>query len=34
MATTIEAFRGMDYDVIGESGMKIKSVIPNKVKVS
>jgi NADH-quinone oxidoreductase subunit G len=34
MATTIEAFRGMDYDVIGETGMKIKSEIPNKVKVS
>jgi len=34
MATTIEEFGGMDYDVIGETGMKIKSEIPNKEKVS
>lgn len=34
MATTIEAFGGMDYDVIGDTGKKIKSEIPNKVKVS
>jgi NADH-quinone oxidoreductase subunit G len=34
MANTIEAFRGLDYDVIGELGAKVKSVISNKVKVS
>jgi len=34
MANTLEAFKGLDYDVIGELGSKIKSEIPNKVKVS
>ncbi len=34
MANTIEAFKGLDYDVIGELGAKIKSEIYNKVKVS
>jgi NADH-quinone oxidoreductase subunit G len=34
MANTIEAFKGLDYDVIGEQGSKIKSEIHNKVKVS
>jgi NADH-quinone oxidoreductase subunit G len=34
MANTIESFRGLDYDVIGELGAKVKSVISNKVKVS
>jgi NADH-quinone oxidoreductase subunit G len=34
IAISIEAFKGLDYDVIGESGAKIKSVISNKVKVS
>ena len=33
MANSIEAFKGMDYDEIGELGSKIKSEIPNKVKV-
>lgn len=32
MANTLEAFKGMDYDVLGEFGFKIKSEIPNKVK--
>ena len=34
MANTPEAFKGLDYDVIGELGSKIKLEIPNKVKVS
>ena len=34
MANTNEAFKGLDYDIIGEHGSKIKSEIPNKVKVS
>ena len=34
MANSIEAFKGLDYDVIGELGAKIKSEISNKVKVS
>ena len=34
MANTLEAFKGLDYDVIGELGSKIKSEIPHKVKVS
>ncbi len=34
MANTLEAFKGLDYDIIGELGSKIKSEIPNKVKVS
>jgi NADH-quinone oxidoreductase subunit G len=34
MATAIDAFKGLDYDVIGELGAKVKSEISNKVKVS
>jgi len=34
MANSIDAFKGLDYDVLGELGSKIKSEIPNKVKVS
>ena len=34
MANSIDAFKGLDYDVLGESGSKIKSEIPNNVKVS
>jgi NADH-quinone oxidoreductase subunit G len=34
MANSIEAFKGLDYDVIGELGAKIKSEISNKVKVT
>lgn len=34
MANNLEAFKGLDYDVIGELGSKIKSEIYNKVKVS
>jgi NADH-quinone oxidoreductase subunit G len=34
MANSIEAFKNLDYDVIGELGAKIKSEISNNVKVS
>jgi len=34
MANNIDAFKGLDYDVIGELGTQIKIEIPNKVKVS
>ena len=34
MSTSIEAFRGFDYDDLGELGVKIKTEISNKVKVS
>jgi hypothetical protein len=34
IANSIEAFKGLDYDVIGELGAKVKSEISNKVKVS
>lgn len=34
MAKSIEAFKNLDYDVIGELGAKVKSEISNKVKVS
>ncbi|MCW9066140.1 MAG: molybdopterin-dependent oxidoreductase, partial [Ignavibacteriaceae bacterium] len=34
MANTLEAFKGLDYDLLGELGSKIKSEIPNKLKVS
>ena len=34
MANNIDAFKGLEYDVIGELGVKIKAEIPNKVKVS
>ena len=34
MSTSIEAFRGLDYDDVGEVGVKIKTEISNKVKVS
>jgi NADH-quinone oxidoreductase subunit G len=34
MANSIEVFKGLDYDEIGEHGAKIKSEISNKVKVS
>jgi predicted molibdopterin-dependent oxidoreductase YjgC len=34
MANSINVFKGLDYDIIGELGSKIKSEIPNKVKVS
>jgi hypothetical protein len=34
MANTLEAFKDLNYDVLGELGSKIKSEIPNKVKVS
>ena len=34
MSSSIDAFKGMDYDVIGEIGFKIKSDISNKIKVS
>jgi NADH-quinone oxidoreductase subunit G len=34
MANSIDAFKGLDYDIIGESGEKVKSEISNKVKVS
>jgi NADH-quinone oxidoreductase subunit G len=34
MSGSIDAFKGIDYDVIGDTGVKIKSEIPNKVKVS
>ena len=34
MANSIEAFKNLDYDVIGELGAKVKSEISNKVKVS
>jgi NADH-quinone oxidoreductase subunit G len=34
MSTSIEAFRGLDYDDVGELGVKIKAEISNKVIVS
>jgi len=34
MANNIDAFKSMDYVVIGELGTKIKTEIPNKVNVS
>jgi NADH-quinone oxidoreductase subunit G len=34
MSNSIDAFKGLDYDVIGELGAKIKSEISNKVTVS
>ena len=34
MANSIEAFKNLDYDVIGELGAKVKSEISNKVTVS
>jgi NADH-quinone oxidoreductase subunit G len=34
MANTLEAFKGLDYDIISELGAKIKTVIPNNIKVS
>ncbi len=34
IAASIDEFKGLDYDVIGELGVKIKSDISNKVKVS
>ncbi|MEJ2104338.1 MAG: NADH-quinone oxidoreductase subunit G, partial [Ignavibacteriaceae bacterium] len=34
MSTTIEAFRGLDYDDVSELGVRIKKEISNKVKVS
>ena len=34
MVMSIEAFKNLDYDVIGELGTKVKSEISNKVKVS
>jgi len=33
MANTLEAFKGMDYDIIGDKEKKIKTEITNKVKV-
>lgn len=34
MANSIDAFKGLDYDIIGELGAKIKTEISNKVKVN
>jgi NADH-quinone oxidoreductase subunit G len=34
MSTSIEAFKGLDYDDVSELGVKIKTEISNKVKVS
>jgi len=34
MANSIEAFKNLDYDIIGELGAKVKSEISNNVKVS
>lgn len=34
IANSIDAFKGLDYDIIGELGTKIKTEISNKVKVS
>jgi len=34
MAETLKEFKSIDYDDIGESGIKINSEIPNKIKVS
>jgi hypothetical protein len=34
MANSIDAFKGLDYDVIGELGAKVKTEISNNVKVS
>jgi NADH-quinone oxidoreductase subunit G len=34
MNNSIDAFKGLDYDMIGELGVKIKTEISNKVKIS
>jgi NADH-quinone oxidoreductase subunit G len=34
MNTSIDAFKGLDYDMIGELGIKIKTEILNKLKIS
>jgi len=34
ISNSVEAFKGLDYDVISEKGSKINSDIPNKIKVS
>ncbi len=34
LSNSIDAFKGLDYDMIGEHGSKIKSDISNKIKVS
>lgn len=34
MANSIDAFKGLDYDIIGELGAKIKTEISNKIKVN
>jgi NADH-quinone oxidoreductase subunit G len=34
MTNSIDAFKNLDYDVIGELGAKVKSEISNNVKVS
>ncbi|NWG28682.1 MAG: molybdopterin-dependent oxidoreductase [Ignavibacteriaceae bacterium] len=34
MTNSIDAFKGLDYDIIGELGAKIKTEISNKVKVN
>lgn len=34
MSNTIDAFKGLDYDMISNFGLKIKTEISNKVKVS
>ena len=31
MANSLDAFKGLDYDVIGELGVKIKSEIVQKI---
>ena len=34
MSNSIDAFKGLDYDMIGELGVKIRTEISNKVKIS
>jgi len=34
LSNTVEAFKGLDYDVIGELGSKLKTEIKNNIKVS
>ena len=34
LSNTVEAFKGLDYDVVGELGSKLKTEITNNIKVS
>jgi NADH-quinone oxidoreductase subunit G len=34
ISNSVEAFKGLDYNIIGELGTKVKTEISNKVNVS